>query len=189
MAQVSTTYCIGLTIPSETQEQLQRYGTLLVDGNPAVAILDAGNYRVSLMTVKSQSRADVVRIQRAFKSVQERLQGYSFPIATKMTCVYGDRTIAAFMVRSCGAPLPGWAQQGSLGHLRHLFAMLHGSLALEGIAPERMTREDLYSPSVVFAYTQVRQRFEDVPPRDIPEESQVQWQTSAGNLFMEQLRP
>jgi hypothetical protein len=102
-----------------------------------------------------------------------------------MTCIYEDRTVAAFKVRSCGVPLPGWAQQESLGHLRRLFAMLHRSLAQEGIAPELMTREDWYSPSVVFAYTQGRRRFEDVLPRDIPEEYQVQWQTSAGDLFME----
>jgi 2'-5' RNA ligase len=184
MAQVSTTYCIGLTIPQETQEQLQRYGSLLIGDNPAVTILNAGNYHVSLMTVESQSRADVVRIQRVFESVQRMLQGYSFSVATKMTCVYGNRTIAAFKVRSCGAALQGWAQQESLGHLRRLFAMLHHSLTQEGIDPERMTREDQYYPNVAFARTQDRYHFEDARPQDIPEESQVQWQTSAADLFI-----
>jgi 2'-5' RNA ligase len=188
MAEAPTTYLIGLSIPPETQEELQRYGTMLADGDPSIVILGAGNYRVTLMSVESQSQADFARIQRVFDTIQRQTQGYSFSITTKQTCVYRNRTVAAFKVRSCGVPLPDWAQQGSLGHLRRLFAMLHRSLTQEGIAPQHMTREDQYCPVVVFARIQDGHRFENAPPRDIPEESQVQWQTSPNDLIIGEIR-
>ena len=189
MAVSSATYHIGLQIPLEAQRRIHDYAAVMRGDNASLRIPAVGNFSVHLMTVESQSRDDLSKIRRAFASVQGSLQQQgdaSFSLFTPKLTLVADRTVAALRVRSCGLPVPGWTQQGSIGHLRRLLEMLTTAFQQEGIDPQRVTSLEVYAPYVPFIRTNdSSSHFSDSVETSLPEQSQLQWQTSVMGLFVQ----
>ena len=189
MAVSSATYHIGLQIPDDAQQRIHEYATMEAYGNASLRIPAMGEFKVQLMTVESQSREDLAKIRRAFVAVQRELQllrGDSFSIFTPLRTLNADHTVAVLRVRSCGTHLPGWTQQGSIGHLRRLFEMLTSAFQRQGIDPKCISPLETYAPYVSFARVIVPGvHFADDVQGALPEQCQMQWKASVMGLFVE----
>jgi 2'-5' RNA ligase len=189
MAAVPTTYQIGLQIPQEAQRELHAYATEWALANDAQTILSPGQYSIQLMSVVSRSEDVLDRIQRAFADVQQQLRelkGDSFSVSTQGTCLLGRRTVVGLCVHSYGAHLPGWTQQGSIGHLRRLFDKLTTAFRQQGIPEDHISTMDEFCPHVSFARVKdPGAHFTDaVITRQLPERYSVQWPVSVDDLFV-----